>query len=353
MAPPTMKTRNKKQEKNIQLNEKSNSKINDLIFAKRQLKFQLSSFSQSVKATNPDVGVVEAKYHDSAHLFQGFARIFYELQDLQGGASGEDELAEFEKEYYASIAGARRILFPQLSAYMDKGSTESSPNKTATKLKPPRLPLFGGDYQHWPAFKQMFTTLVHSNTSFPTIVKFHHLRESLRGRAAMVIKNIDFCEENYEPAFKLLTDKFDNRKTILNNYMKKMIECGHPCSCKNRETKSSKDMEMVYNNVNQTLHAVKAMKINTESWDPVIAYVVISNFDTDTMAEWERTASPTEPPTQGEVLTFLEKRVRILESLEKQKGKSKSEPRKYTNNRGEKRKINSTFRFPAVEKKKI
>ena len=59
-----------------------------------------------------------------------------------------------------------------------------------------------------------------------------------------------------------------------------------------------------------------ALNVNTESWHPMIAYVVTSKFDTATLTEWERTTSSTEPTTKKELLDFLKKKINVLESVE-------------------------------------
>ncbi|VDP49405.1 unnamed protein product [Heligmosomoides polygyrus] len=52
-------------------------------------------------------------------------------------------------------------------------------------------------------FWELFATVVHNNTSVPTITKFLYLKSKLKGEAANLIAPLNFLERNYQEAVKI------------------------------------------------------------------------------------------------------------------------------------------------------
>lgn len=56
------------------------------------------------------------------------------------------------------------------------------------KLDTIELPQFDGDLTEWDSFKDNFNVLVHENSNFSSILKFHQLRTHLKGAAYDTIR---------------------------------------------------------------------------------------------------------------------------------------------------------------------
>ncbi|XP_052737821.1 uncharacterized protein LOC128198126 [Bicyclus anynana] len=52
------------------------------------------------------------------------------------------------------------------------------------------LPVFGGNYEEFPSYKDLFLSLVHHNDSLSDVQKLHYLKTTVTGEAAMLLKNI-------------------------------------------------------------------------------------------------------------------------------------------------------------------
>lgn len=104
-------------------------------------------------------------------------------------------------------------------------SISSCHSHAANTIKLPtiKLPTFDGNYLHWLEFKDTFESVINSNEGIPPINKFHYLRSSLEGGAAMVIKSIEFSSKNYKIAWELLCQRYDNKNILINNHLKALF----------------------------------------------------------------------------------------------------------------------------------
>ncbi|EYB93557.1 hypothetical protein Y032_0181g874 [Ancylostoma ceylanicum] len=84
-------------------------------------------------------------------------------------------------------------------------------NSTAVQpLRLPKfeLPTFHGELEQFPEFWDVFVTAVHMNPSVPDILKFLHLKNCLKGDAALVIRGLTITEQNYSIAVELLRQRY-------------------------------------------------------------------------------------------------------------------------------------------------
>lgn len=62
------------------------------------------------------------------------------------------------------------------------------------------IPKFSGDYASWPAFRDMFVSLVHSNAALSDVQKLHYSKSNLRDKAADFLRHTPITAENYVPS---------------------------------------------------------------------------------------------------------------------------------------------------------
>lgn len=91
------------------------------------------------------------------------------------------------------------------------------------KLPIIKIPNFDGTYFKWLEFKETFSSLVHENTQIKNIYKFHYLNSYLEGEAARVICNLEVTDKNYCQAWKLLCERFDNKRQLINNHLRSLL----------------------------------------------------------------------------------------------------------------------------------
>lgn len=287
-----------------------------LLATKQHINFQLERFSNALNQDNIEVNVISERCAGVRGLLVQFIRIGYELNETDPNSHSIRELEDFEEKYYSLMAKAKLMIKQRTPTMSVDDDTSAVSSKIASKLKPPELPVFMGSYEKWPGWKQMFLSLVHENSRFTKILKFHYLKSSVSDKAKELIKHVQFSEENYAVAFNILSERYENKKRLESQLVKNLLNMDDICPKGNVKTLTSKQLESIYNRINQTLQSLAAANISTCCWDPIISHVVISKFDVSTLAEWERTSSDKIPPTRTQILDFLLKRQRVIESLE-------------------------------------
>lgn len=67
---------------------------------------------------------------------------------------------------------------------------------------------------------EMFNSLIYSNCDLSNTQKFQYLRSSLKGNAAKVMSSLEISGNNYTDAWARLKERYDNKRLILQNYIK-------------------------------------------------------------------------------------------------------------------------------------
>lgn len=131
---------------------------------------------------NITVGTVEAKIETINKQWDEFSE---RHEDIEDSATEEDKKRlYFVQKVYETTEDA---YFLNKGKYLDllrelKGDAAPPPPKSATaaqQLPKLNLPRFAGDFTEWPAFRDLFTSMVRTSTSLTPIEKLHYLKMSL------------------------------------------------------------------------------------------------------------------------------------------------------------------------------
>lgn len=197
----------------------------------------------------------------------------------------------------------------------------SSLNVINMNLPPIKLPVFNGDYGKWLEYRETFESLIHKNESLNDIQKFHYLRASLSEGALNVIQSLEFSSRNYNEAWKLLGERFDNSRLLVNNHLKAIF---------NLDTlvkESVVGLRNLIDSVNKHLRSLKGLGLEVDHWDALLVYLVSTKLDKSTGRAWEQHHSDKELPTFKKLLDFLKNRADLLDTLEGKQQQSKGEKR--------------------------
>lgn len=194
-------------------------------------------------------------------------------------------------------------------------------NRLTQSVKIPRIkiPTFDGTYHNWTSFYDAFTVLVDRDENIPLIEKMHHLRSCLGEDALRLISNIPVCEKNYELAWKVLRDRYHNKRAITNACLKSLFNQQPIQSASAIKIKSLVDV------TRENLQCIETLDIPINEWDPMIVFIIQSKLDKDTLREWETYIKGTKSiPRVSEMFEFLETRFRILEASDEVQKQSNS-----------------------------
>lgn len=207
------------------------------------------------------------------------------------------------------------------------GSTDVSMSSPHTQnafatLPKIQLPTFSGRYEDWPTYQDLFTALVH-NTSLSNVQKLHYLKSSVAGEAEMLLRHIQITDSNYTQAWQILKGRFDNKKMIVNSLLERLF------GQKKVSNQSSSQIKALLDTTTECLHSLNNLKILTDSWDPVVVFLVAQKLDTESLKDWEEYAhkeSSYEISKWDEMRRFLESKFRTLELIAPSSTSSRDKP---------------------------
>jgi hypothetical protein len=304
-------------------------KIKDLTKSRGIIKGRLTRFRDYVSLFNTskqedmsDLKIKELKVRleKNENLLFEFNEVQYQLDML---LSEEDvsEVETFEGNYYSTVSLAQHILESRQKNQEEKeGSLHSArsacsnscSNHNFSNIKLPtiKLPTYDGNYLRWLEFRDTFESLIHSNDSISDINKFHYLRSSLEGGAALIIKSLEFSSKNYTIAWDLICERYDNKKVLINNHLKALFEM----ECVSYE--SHRAIRFLIDHVSKNLRALNTLEQPTDKWDILIIYLVSTKLDATTFSKWEEYKNTFKNlPALSDFMQFLRNRADILETM--------------------------------------
>lgn len=109
--------------------------------------------------------------------------------------------------------------------------------KRCVKLPTISLPNFSGAYEDWFPFYDTFNTLIHNNNEISDIQKFHYFKSCLKSEAANVLHSLEISANNYQSAWQMLEDRYNNKRSIIQRHIKAIFEL--PIAHKSCRTKTN------------------------------------------------------------------------------------------------------------------
>jgi len=307
------------------------SKIMDLERKRESLKLKLNRFHSLVNLMQDSVPSssklieLETRLKDlETSLLSEYNDIQFELEGIDFEQFKEDSEYSFETLYYEVISLAKDFIFnlSKLPQNADNNTQKTSTSHNSSKSINVRfpvieLPKFSGNYNNWLEFKELFTSLIHNVDSLDLVQKFHYLRASLEGSAAHCIQCIEISGSNYDLAWNILCERFDNKRLMIHNHIKQLFNIPE------LKPDSSFALRNIVDTLSKTLRSLETIGVKTDCWDPLIIYIVTNRFDSETIREWEQYKTKDELPTIAELKTFLTLRADFLEKFNVHKFKPK------------------------------
>ncbi|KAH9636453.1 hypothetical protein HF086_002153 [Spodoptera exigua] len=298
------------------------SEERDLIKKRGSFKGRLTAFVNFLDSlkdktfTRCDVSELQLRMGKIESLYEQYDEVQLRLECIADDIKLQvSERSDFESLYYKSLSRAQNILTDFNKDNEPMGSCKSTPGSMHKPVKLPtiQLPKFSGLYSNWLEFRDTFTSLIHTNDDIDDINKFHYLRASLEGTAAIVIKSVEFSSSNYSVAWKLLRDRFDNRRLLVQNHVSALF------NIESLSKESSVALKSLIDQLNKDLRALESLGEPVKQWDTLLIYIVTRKLDQRTYREWEEckgSLDKTSPIAFEVFMQFLRSRADLIETLE-------------------------------------
>lgn len=197
-----------------------------------------------------------------------------------------------------------------VAATCDDQASSLQVKDVQVKLPRIQLPTFSGSYEEWLTFNDLFTSLVHNNSTLSKVQKLHYLKSSVSGEAEVLLRHIQVTENNYDQAWSILKDRFGNKRLIINSLMKRLF------SQKKINTSSANQIKTLLDSTSECLNSLETLGLSVWHWDQVIIHLVVQRLDTETHKAWEEYSydgDSNKLPKWQDLRTFLETKFRTLE----------------------------------------
>ncbi|XP_077280515.1 uncharacterized protein LOC143907546 [Temnothorax americanus] len=199
-----------------------------------------------------------------------------------------------------------------------KSKADGAPAPAAAGTNPPRttlpriqLPEFAGKYEEWPAFRDLFHLIIGKDAATTPVEKLHYLKSCLKGEAELLVRSLPTTDENFERAWKTLTDYYQNKRLLVRSYLAQFT------SLQKLKGESVSELRKVYHRVVSTVGALDSIGRPISRSEDLFVHLVVDLLDPRSRREWENAVSETpDPPSFAVLQQFLDRRLHTLESLQ-------------------------------------
>ncbi|XP_012056217.1 PREDICTED: uncharacterized protein LOC105619304 [Atta cephalotes] len=182
-------------------------------------------------------------------------------------------------------------------------------SSTHIRLSKLNLPTFFGTYDEWFPFFDIFNSVIHSNISLSNTQRFQYLRASLIGDASAVISSLELSDANYDVAWAILKERYDNKHMIVQTHVSAIFDL----PTMTRE--NAVELRRLSDSATKHLHAFQALKRPTTHWDDLLVHLLTSKLDSLTLREWRTSLAGNELPSLKQLLDFIAHRCQVLEPI--------------------------------------
>ena len=291
----------------------------ELIKKRTGIKTALTRFVNYFNSIGKDADDLEienlkCRYEDILNVIEKYAEVQGEIEILEPAANYDKERTEFENKYYDIVARVKMFLKKEKGNNKESKpviSSVSSDYEFNSNVKLPvlELPKFEGSFSEWNQFKDTFQAVVDNNPRISNVEKFYYLKACLKGRAAEAISSIQVTNENYDDAWDILSQRFENKKLSVFSHVAAIVD--FPNLTKENVT----SLRNLYDEAERRLRALKNLGEKVDNWGSLLIYVIISKLDSRTRKAWEEENKNSEIPTLKQLQDFLNSRCQLLEAM--------------------------------------
>ncbi|KZC06736.1 hypothetical protein WN55_07287 [Dufourea novaeangliae] len=254
-------------------------------------------------------------------LIDKFDAIQDRIEALIVGTQDEDAHRQFrsvfETIYFDVIGGVRghiqRAQAPALNinTHRTLNLTSACPtvSETASTVRLPATPVpnFHGCIGEWVYFRDSFESLVNRNEALSGMDRFHYLKSAVKGEAARALKSLPMSEDNYDAAWKLLSDRYEDTNELIDYHVGSVFDLSPMVK------DSPVSLRQLLNDFSNHLRSLKSLKEPVDLWDTLLVRLLSTKLDARTSEAWEKRVSELgERKKLSDLQSFLEQRYKFI-----------------------------------------
>ncbi|XP_058817057.1 uncharacterized protein LOC131680354 [Topomyia yanbarensis] len=137
----------------------------------------------------------------------------------------------------------------------------------------------------------------------------HYLKAALKGDAARIIANMEVNSDNYVIAWKSICEGFDNPNLLRKHHFASLFAIVSV-----KKASSSLLYELV-DDFDHHVGMLTKMDTPADLWDTVLVETLSKRLDPATLREWENSCEENVRPTYNQLVEFIRKTSRVLQSV--------------------------------------
>lgn len=290
---------------------------------KRRTKYR-TSITKIIKDIESALLESEVKVDELEELLEHLSVNSTELKDIDSELENILDLKDLDKElksnaeYQEKITTWRFRASKKISAKKhsesssqisnSNNSTQKSDIKEISSVKLPDIPLpiFSGKFEEYNLFISQFKSLIDDNKKLSDTQKLYYLQACLNGDA----KNIETVDDTYSSLLSALKDRFDNKRAIVDSHINCIINYNKIVHDSANHIRNFLDC------INKNLRALKGLKFDRNNFtDILLVNIIIQKLNRETRQQYELSLKTKDVPSLTDLLTFLEQRALVLESV--------------------------------------
>ncbi|XP_058816948.1 uncharacterized protein LOC131680246 [Topomyia yanbarensis] len=171
------------------------------------------------------------------------------------------------------------------------------------------LPKFNGDFSRWLAFRDTYTSMIHSNADIPTVAKLQYLLQSLEGEARKPFESVDIEADNYASTWEALLKRYDNKRFLKRQLFRALYDLP-PVKRENPP-----EIQGLADDFHRHVRALAKLGEPVHYWDTPLVNLLSYKLDPTTLRAWEEKTSNNDDVTYDMLIEFLYQRARMLTSV--------------------------------------
>lgn len=223
----------------------------------------------------------------------------------------EDEYTDYKCELKRKLA---LFIASTSKATVNLAEVKENVKSSLVKLPKINIPNFSGKYTEWITFRDLFTSMIHSNESLDNVQKLQYLKGYLSGEAEQLIRYIPVTDCNYMQCWRQLEERYNNKKYLSHSILKRLL------SQRNATIESATFLKDLIDTSSDCLNALSNLGVDVRSWDIIVIHLLSLKLDTESRKQWELNVTANvksdDLPTFSQFREFITGRYRALEFID-------------------------------------
>ena len=265
--------------------------IKELLSRKVVLKGQLTRFCTFLENIDHDLSKINqlpTRLANAENLLNDFSSVHIQLLSLNENKQDEyeKEFSDFEDKFFTGLTKATALnkeLNVDQQSETSQVSVRSNNCSPSSNVKLPAidLPIFNGSSDKWLQFFDTFNGLIHEDTNLNNIQKFYYLKSCLKDNAEAVISSLEVTNNNYDIAWSILKERFQNDKMIILSHVRALFELP------SMQKESYSQLRKMIDEINKNIRVLQSFKQPVDEWSTLLIYLLCSKLDHNTKRQWE------------------------------------------------------------------